>query len=80
MQIVHEAALCIRGLRDQHCLTQNDFELLNGLGFVASDRAVHDLLDSRDIARSQAAQVALGASAAAWGTSTVRCWRSTRTA
>lgn len=60
MQIVHEAALCINGLRDQHCLTQNDFELLNGLGFVASDRTVHDLLNSRDIAQSQATQVALG--------------------
>ena len=60
MQMVHEAALCVSGLREQHCLTQNDFELLNGLGFVASDRAIHDLLDSHDIAQSQATQVALG--------------------
>lgn len=60
MQMVHEAALCIRGLRDQRCLTQNDFELLNGLGLSASDRTVHDLLDSHDIAHCQATQVALG--------------------
>jgi hypothetical protein len=60
MQMVHEAALCISGLRDQRCLTQNDFELLNGLGFVASDRAIHDLLDAHTVAQSQATQVALG--------------------
>ena len=60
MQMVHEAALCIRGHRDQRSLTQSDFELLNGLGFSASDGAVHDLLDSHDIAHSQATQVALG--------------------
>jgi len=60
MQMVHEAALCISGLRDQRCLTQNDFALLNGLGVVASDPAVHALLDSREVSCSQATQVALG--------------------
>ena len=60
MQMVHEAALCISGLRDQRCLTQNDFALLNGLGGVASDPAVHALLNSREVSCSQATQVALG--------------------
>lgn len=60
LQMVHEAVLCIRRLDEQRCLTQHDFELLNGLGFVASDRTVHELLDAHDIAGSQATQISLG--------------------
>ena len=39
MQLVHEAALCVTGIRDQRSLTQDDFALANGLPFVASDTA-----------------------------------------
>lgn len=60
MQLVHEAALCITGLREQRCLTQQDFNLANGLPFVATDRAMHDLLNAHSIAEAQALQVAFG--------------------
>jgi len=60
MQLVHEAALCIAGLRDQRCLTQQDFNLANGLPFVASDRAMHELLNAHSIAEAQRLQVAFG--------------------
>ncbi len=60
MQLVHEAALCITGLREQRCLTQQDFNLANGLPFVASDRAIHELLNAHSIAEAQRLQVAFG--------------------
>jgi hypothetical protein len=60
MQLVHEAALCITGLREQRSLTQQDFNLANGLPFVASDRAIHDLLNAHSVAEAQALQVAFG--------------------
>ena len=44
LQLVHEAALCTTGLRDNDALSQRGFELANGLPFVASDMAIHDLL------------------------------------
>lgn len=60
MQMVHEAALCVSGIRERRSLTAHDFELLNGLPFVASDGAVHDLLNAHTIDQAQAVQVALG--------------------
>ena len=60
MQLVHEAALCITGLREQRCLTQQDFNLANGLPFVASDWAIHNLLNAHSIAEAQRLQVAFG--------------------
>lgn len=60
MQLVHEAALCITGLREQRSLTQQDFNLANGLPFVASDRAIHDLLNAHTIAEAQRLQTAFG--------------------
>ena len=60
MQLVHEAALCITGLREQRCLTQQDFNLANGLPFVASDPAIHDLLNAHSVAEAQGLQVAFG--------------------
>ena len=41
LQLVHEAALCVSGVRQQRTLSQKGFELLNGLPFVVSDMAVH---------------------------------------
>jgi len=60
LQLVHEAALCSAGLREQRVLSQRGFELANGLPFVASDVAIHSLLTEHTVAESQRLQVALG--------------------
>jgi hypothetical protein len=60
LQLIHEAALCRTGLRHRRTLTQRIFELVNGLPFLATDGAVHDLLGARTIAESLHLQVALG--------------------
>lgn len=60
MQLVHEAALCVTGIRQSRCLRHRGFELVNGLPFVATDQAMHELLEARRIAESEAVQVALG--------------------
>lgn len=41
-------------------LSQKGFELLNGLPFVASDQAIHDLLEAHSVAEAEALQVHLG--------------------
>jgi len=60
LHLVHEAALCVNGLRKHRSLTQKGFELSNGLPFVPTDSAIHELLKSHTIAEAQALQVALG--------------------
>jgi hypothetical protein len=60
LQLIHEAALCRTGLRHRRTLNQRIFELANGLPFLASDMAVHELLGARSIADSLNFQVALG--------------------
>lgn len=60
LQLVHEAALCNHTLRRLRSLSQRGFELANGLPFVASDKAVHELLDAHTVAEAQELQVALG--------------------
>jgi hypothetical protein len=60
LQLVHEAALCTTGVRQQRVLSQRGFELANGLPFVASDVAMHCLLDEHIVAEAQRLQVALG--------------------
>ena len=60
LQIIHEAALCRTGLRHRRTLNQRIFELANGLPFLASDTAVHELLGARTVADSVRFQVALG--------------------
>jgi len=60
MQLLHEAALCVTGIRQSRCLRHRGFELANGLPFVATDRAIHDLLNAHTIAEAEAVQVALG--------------------
>ena len=60
LQLVHEAALCTTGLRHQRTLSQKGFELANGLPFVATDQAVHQLLGAHSVADAQRLQVALG--------------------
>lgn len=61
MQLVHEAAICTTGIRANRTLqTRGGFELANGLPFVASDTAMHQLLAQRSVADCMRLQVALG--------------------
>jgi hypothetical protein len=60
LQLVHEAALCVTGVRARRCLGQRGFELANGLYFLASDMAVHELLAAHTVAEARGLQVALG--------------------
>jgi hypothetical protein len=61
LQIVNEAAVCTSGIRSQRTLNgRGGFELACGLPFVASDMAIHDLLDARPMDRTIELQAALG--------------------
>jgi len=60
LQMVHEAALCVTGIRQQRCLTHKGFELLNGLPFIATDTAIHELLAEHTVCEAQNLQIALG--------------------
>lgn len=60
LQLVHEAALCVPGLREHRSLTHRGFELCNGLPFLASDQAIHDLLNTRTVSDTQKLQSMLG--------------------
>jgi hypothetical protein len=61
LQLVHEAAICTAGIRADRTLHQRGgFELANGLPFLATDVAVHQLLAGCTIRDSQQLQVALG--------------------
>jgi hypothetical protein len=67
LQLVHEAALCVNGVRAHRCLNQRGFELVNGLPFLAADIAVHELLGAHTVADCQDLQVALGKIRRTWG-------------
>jgi len=60
LQLVNESALCVNGIRQKRTVSQKGFELANGLSFVATDVAIHDLLDSHCVAEAQRLQIALG--------------------
>jgi hypothetical protein len=60
LQLVHEAALCVAGLRAARSLPQNSFGLLQGLPFLASDLAIHQLLGAHTVEQAQQLQRALG--------------------
>lgn len=60
LQLVHESALCVTGIRQTRHLSQRGFELLNGLPFVASDMAIHNLLEAHTVADAEALQIHLG--------------------
>lgn len=60
LQLVNEAALCVNGIRQKRSLSQKGFELANGLPFVATDAAIHFLLDSHTVQQAQWLQIALG--------------------
>ena len=60
LQMVHEAALCVTGIRQQRCLAHKGFEALNGLPFIATDTAIHELLAAHTVREAQNLQIALG--------------------
>ena len=60
LQLIHEAALCSTGLRLRRGMNQHIFELANGLPFLATDMAIHDLLAVRTVVDSKRLQMALG--------------------
>jgi len=59
MQIVNEAAVCQNRIRKKNYITHQGFELVNGLGFLSSDEAVHNLLDKQTVAQAQNMQETL---------------------
>lgn len=60
LQLVNEAALCVTGVRQSRTLSQKGFELANGLYFVASDYAIHNLLRVHTVSEAESLQVGLG--------------------
>lgn len=59
MQIVNESALCSNRIRKSNYLANQGFELVNGLGFLASDQQVHYLLDKQTVHQAAQMQKAL---------------------
>jgi hypothetical protein len=60
LHLVHEAALCRSGLRTDRSFRHRGFELVNGLPWLPTDAALHDLLEAHTIEQAQQLQVALG--------------------
>lgn len=60
LQLVHESALCLNGIRQKRSLRLKGFEVLNGLPFVATDYSVHQLLNSHTVSEAESLQVELG--------------------
>lgn len=60
LQLVHEAALCTTGIRRYRSLSQKGFELTNGLPFIATDQAIHQMLERHTVAEAEALQITLG--------------------
>ena len=60
MHLVNEAAMCLCSYRHRRTLSQKGFELANGLPFVPTDQAIHDLLESHTLEQAQHLQIALG--------------------
>ena len=60
LHLVNEAALCLCSQRRGRTLSQKGFELANGLPFVPTDQAIHDLLESHTVQQAQQLQIGLG--------------------
>ena len=60
LQLIHESALCVNGIRMKRSLSQKGFELANGLPFIATDPAIHHVLESHGVAEAQGVQIVLG--------------------
>ena len=60
LHLVHESALCRPTLRADRSLLHQGFELANGLPFVPTDRAIHELLEDHTIHQAHQLQIVLG--------------------
>jgi hypothetical protein len=60
LHLVNESAFCLCSYRYRRTLSQKGFELANGLPFVPTDQAMHDLLDGHTVAEARQLQIALG--------------------
>ncbi len=60
LHLVNEAAMCLCSYRQGRTLSQKGFELANGLPFVPTDGAIHELLQSHTVQDAQQLQIALG--------------------
>src|SRR5882672_3657386 len=60
LHLVHEAALCRPSLRYSRSLRHKGFELTNGLPFLPTDSAIHDLLDAHTMEQAHQLQIRLG--------------------
>jgi hypothetical protein len=58
--LVHEAALCRPTLRNDRSLRHTGFALANGLAWLPTDGAVHDLWEAHTIQQAQHLQLGLG--------------------
>jgi hypothetical protein len=59
LQLINEAALCLNGIRRSRSLCHQSFEIANGLPYIATDKEIHNILDSHTIADSKQLQVRL---------------------
>lgn len=60
LHLVNEAAMCLCSYRQRRTLSQKGFELANGLPFVPTDLAMHDLLAAHTVEQAQQLQIGLG--------------------
>jgi hypothetical protein len=60
LHVVHEAALCRPTLRQDRSLRHRGLELVNGLPWLPTDLAIHDLLAADSVAQSHQFQIQLG--------------------
>lgn len=60
MQMVNESALCVNGIRPKRTITHQGFDVLNGLGYIVSDKTIHELLDRTTVQQTKQLQLALG--------------------
>ena len=60
LHLVNEAAMCLCSYRQARTLSQKGFELTNGLPFVPTDLAVHQLLQDHTVQEAEQLQIALG--------------------
>jgi len=61
MQLVNEAAICENRIRRSNYISHQGFELLNGLGFLATDKQVHELLNKHTVQQAQSLQQTIAA-------------------
>ena len=60
LHLVNEAAMCLCSYRQRRTLSQKGFELANGLPFVPTDLAMHDLLAAHTVEQAPQLQIGLG--------------------